>query len=230
MAPQPFPPPARPAPYPRELPLHRAELPVAPPPSRGPDLLRQALSSFPTAPLWPLVSFLSSSVLSTCAGCSCTGPASLRLLLSQHSSISSLEGVGFSLVWASPCYLCCPPGVCSIVAVAYLPHLHMDSYGFGGVFSEVRHRNLQHSDVALDGTNYIPKKLTVKRILDGLRVLNHVDGTATTPVAPYLSEASSSSLEASDGSSSISPAVLEAFEKKQEKWAANDSTTKMIIC
>ena len=102
--------------------------------------------------------------------------------------------------------------------------------GFGGVIPEVRHRNLQHSDVVLDDTNYIPWKLTVKRILDGLRVLSHVDGTATAPVAPYLSDASSSSLEASDGSSSLSPAILEAFEKKLEKWVADDSTAKMVVC
>ena len=106
----------------------------------------------------------------------------------------------------------------------------MDAYGFGGVHPEVRHRNLQHSDVVLDGNNYIPWRLTVKRILDGLRVLNHVDGTATAPVAPYLSDVSSSSLEASDGSSSLSPIVLEAFEKKLEKWAADDSTAKMVVC
>ena len=106
----------------------------------------------------------------------------------------------------------------------------MDAYGFGGVHPEVRHRNLQHFDVVLDGTNYIPWRLTVKRILDGLRVLSHVDGTATAPVAPYLSDVSSSSLEASDGSSSLSPTVLKAFEKKLEKWAADDSTTKMVVC
>ena len=105
----------------------------------------------------------------------------------------------------------------------------MDTFGFG-VVPEVRHRNLQHSDVVLDGTNYIPWRLTVKRILDGLRVLGHADGTAITPVAPYLSETSSSSLEATDGSSSISPAVLEAFEKKLEKCATDDSTAKMVVC
>ena len=93
----------------------------------------------------------------------------------------------------------------------------MDSFAFGGMHPEVRHRNLQHSDVVLDGTNYIPWKLTVKRILDGLRVLSHVDGTLSVPVAPYLSDTSSSSLEAPDGSSSIFLAVLEAFEKKLEK-------------
>ena len=71
--------------------------------------------------------------------------------------------------------------------------------------------------MVLDGTNYIPWKLTVKRILDGLRVLSNVDGTLDAPVAPYLSDSSSSSLEAPDGSTSLSPAILEAFEKKPEK-------------
>ena len=28
----------------------------------------------------------------------------------------------------------------------------------------------------------------------------------------------------------FSPAVLEAFEKKLEKWATDDSTAKMVVC
>ena len=106
----------------------------------------------------------------------------------------------------------------------------MDAYGFSGVLSEVRHWNLQYCDVVLNDTNYIPWKLTIQRILDGLRVLGHIDGTSAVPIAPYLSDTSSPSLEAPDGSSSISPAVLEAFEKKLEKWAADDSTAKMVVC
>ena len=106
----------------------------------------------------------------------------------------------------------------------------MDAYGFSGVLPKVHHRNLQHSDVVLDGSNYIPWKLTVKQILDGLRVLSHVDDSSAAPVTPYLSDSSSSSLEATDGSTSLSPAILEAFEKKLEKWAADDSTAKMVIC
>ena len=80
----------------------------------------------------------------------------------------------------------------------------MDAFGFSGVLPEVRHRNLQHSDVVLDGSNYIPWKLTVKRILDGLRVLSHVDGSSAAPVPPYLSDSSSSSLKTTDGSTSLS--------------------------
>ena len=82
----------------------------------------------------------------------------------------------------------------------------------------------------LDGTNYIPWKLTIRRILDGLRILGHVDGTSTVPVAPYLSDTSSSSLDTADGSPTISPAILDAFEKKLEKWCADDSTAKMVVC
>ena len=107
----------------------------------------------------------------------------------------------------------------------------MDTFGLGGVLPEVRHRNLQHSDVVLDGTNYIPWKLTVKRILDDLRALGHVDGTSAVLVALYLSDTSNSSLEAPAGSSSsIAPVDLEAFEKQLEKWAADNSTAKMVIC
>ncbi|KAH7654990.1 Zinc finger CCHC-type protein [Dioscorea alata] len=96
----------------------------------------------------------------------------------------------------------------------------MDIFGFSGVLSS-GHRQLHHSDVILDGTNYIPWKLTIKRILDGTRVLCHVDGTSTTPVAPSIPD----SIVSSEAS-----ALRIAFEQKMEKWAADDSTAKMIIC
>lgn len=98
----------------------------------------------------------------------------------------------------------------------------MDVYGFSGVLLEIRHQNLQQSDVVLDGTNYIPWRLTVKRILDDIRVLPHVDGTSTVPIAPTLSDTAILSMETS--------ALLTTFKQKLEKWAANDSTAKMIIC
>ena len=121
--------------------------------------------------------------------------------------------------------------ICRCHLLTLLPSLlHMDTFGFGGVLPEVRHRNLQHSDVVLDGTNYIPWKLTVKRIFDGLRVFSHVDDSSTAPVPPYLSDSPSSSLEAADGSTSLSPAILDSFEKKLEKWVADDSTVKMVVC
>lgn len=98
----------------------------------------------------------------------------------------------------------------------------MDCYGFSGVLPKMRHRNLQHSDVVLDGTNYIPWKLIVKRILDGTRILCHVDSTCIAPTA--------STLPNSIVSSSKVSALLTTFEQQLEKWTANDSTAKMIIC
>lgn len=80
----------------------------------------------------------------------------------------------------------------------------MDCYGFSGVLTEMHHRNLQHSDVVLDGTNYIPWKLTIKRILDSTRIFLHVDGTSITHTAPTLPDSIASSLEAS--------ALLTTFE------------------
>ncbi|XP_039135730.1 uncharacterized protein LOC120273152 [Dioscorea cayenensis subsp. rotundata] len=97
----------------------------------------------------------------------------------------------------------------------------MDGYGFSGILPELRHRNLHHSDVVLDGTNYIAWRLTIKRILDGIRVLHHVDGTGTAPTAPSIPDTIPST-EAS--------VLLTVFEQQFEKWAADDSTAKMIIC
>ena len=49
-------------------------------------------------------------------------------------------------------------------------------------------------------------------------------------MAPYLLDASSSSVTADDVLPSISPVLLETFEKKLEKWYADDSSAKMVIC
>ena len=84
-------------------------------------------------------------------------------------------------------------------------------------------RNLHHSDVVLDGTNYLLWKLTLRRILNGLRVLGHADGSMALHVAPYLPDASSSSVTADDVPPSISLVLLEAFKNKLEKWYADDS-------
>lgn len=77
----------------------------------------------------------------------------------------------------------------------------MDAYEFSGVLLEDRHRNLQHSNIILYGTNYNPWKLTIKRILNGIRVLRHVDGTFT----PTQSDAITASSEPS--------ALFAAFEQ-----------------
>lgn len=68
----------------------------------------------------------------------------------------------------------------------------MDAFGFSDMLPEIQHYNLQHSDIVLDGTNYIPWKLTVKRIIDGTRILHHVDGTGTAPTAPSLLDSTTS--------------------------------------
>ena len=47
---------------------------------------------------------------------------------------------------------------------------------------------------------------------------------------PYLPDASSSSVTANDVPPSISFVLLEAIEKKLEKWYADDSSAKMVIC
>ena len=70
----------------------------------------------------------------------------------------------------------------------------------------------------------------IRRILDGLRVLGHADGSTALHVAPYLPDASSSFVTADDVPPSISPVLFEAFEKKLEKWYADDSSAKMVIC
>ena len=91
-------------------------------------------------------------------------------------------------------------------------------------------RSLTHSDVVLDGTNYILWKLTIRRILDGLRVLGHAEGSTPLPVAPYLSDVSGSFVADEDMPPSLSPVLLEAFERKLDKWYADDSSSKMVIC
>ena len=52
--------------------------------------------------------------------------------------------------------------------------------------------------MVLDGTNYILWKLTIRRILDRLRVLGLTEGSTPLPVAPYLPDASSSSVADED--------------------------------
>lgn len=94
----------------------------------------------------------------------------------------------------------------------------MDAYGFSGVLPKVRHCNLQHSDVILDGTNDIPWKLTIKQILNGICVFHHVVGIS---IAPSQSDIVVSCSETS--------ALLVIFKQQLEKWATNDFTAKMII-
>ena len=100
---------------------------------------------------------------------------------------------------------------------------------FAGVADSMR-RHLHHSNVVLDGTNYLLWKITIRHILDGLRVLGHADGSTPLPVAPYLPDVSCSSGADDDVPPSVSPILLEAFERKLEKWYADDSTAKMVIC
>jgi hypothetical protein len=58
--------------------------------------------------------------------------------------------------------------------------------GSGGSMEHTR-RNFHHSDVVLEGSsNYLGWKLTLQRILDGLRLFGHIDGSAVMPVAPYF--------------------------------------------
>ena len=94
---------------------------------------------------------------------------------------------------------------------------------------EIRHRNIHHSDVVLDDTNYLAWKLTLRLLLDGLRVWGHVDGTVTMPTSPVLRDSPISSLDDSD-TLSVSPAALEDYKKKLEKWYTDDSKAKVMIC
>ena len=92
-------------------------------------------------------------------------------------------------------------------------------------------RNFHHSDIVLEGsTNYLGWKLTLQRILDGLRLLGHIDGSAVMPIAPYFTNSSGSAATDEDTGATITPAILEAFEKRLEKWHSNESSAKMIIC
>ena len=70
-------------------------------------------------------------------------------------------------------------------------------------------QHIYHSDVVLDGTNYLAWKLTLWRLLNGLRVLGHVDGTITMPVAPLIPDSSSSSLD-------------DTFERERERERERD--------
>ena len=83
-------------------------------------------------------------------------------------------------------------------------------------------RSLTHSNVVLDGTNYILWKLTIRRILDGLRVLGYAEGSTSLPVAPFLPDTSGSSVADDDVPPSLSPVLLKAFEQKLEKWHTDE--------
>ena len=102
-------------------------------------------------------------------------------------------------------------------------------FAHAGIADSMR-RHLHHSDTVLDGTNYLLWKLTLRRILDGLRLLGHAEGSTMPPVAPYLPDVSDSSVADEDAPPSLSPVLLDAFEKKLEKWHADDSSAKMVIC
>ena len=88
---------------------------------------------------------------------------------------------------------------------------------------EIRHRNLHHTDVVLDDTNYLAWKLTMRLLLDGLRLWGHVDGTVIIPTSPVLHDSFSSSLDDSDAppvslaATPVSLAALENYEKRMEK-------------
>ena len=86
-------------------------------------------------------------------------------------------------------------------------------------------RSLTHSDVVLDDTNYLLWKLTIRRILDG--VLGYAEGSTSLLVTPYLPDAS---VADDDVPPSLSPVLLEAFERKLEKWHADDSSANVVIC
>ena len=96
----------------------------------------------------------------------------------------------------------------------------MANYAFSGVGGSMEHtrRNFHHSDIVLEGsTNYLGWKLTLQRILDGLRLLGHIDGSAVMPIAPYLIDSPSSAATDEDTGVTITPAILDAFEKMLEK-------------
>ena len=97
-------------------------------------------------------------------------------------------------------------------------------------FANSMQRSLTHSDVVLDGTNYILWKLMICGILDGLRILGLAEGSTSLPMAPYLPDAFGSSIVDEDMPPSLSPVLLKAFERKLEKWHTNDSSAKVVIC
>ena len=96
--------------------------------------------------------------------------------------------------------------------------------------NSLRHRNIHHSDVVLDGTYYLAWKLTLRRLLDGIRVLGHIDGTTLMPAAPSLPDSSSSSIDDAEGPPQISQTLLDAYEKKLNKLYVDDANAKVMIC
>ena len=92
----------------------------------------------------------------------------------------------------------------------------MADYTLGDVMDSMR-RNIDHLDVVLNGTNYLAWKLTIRWLLDGLWVLSHVNGTTTVSAAPFLPNSSNSSLDDADVPPPVTPALIEAYEKKLEK-------------
>ena len=53
---------------------------------------------------------------------------------------------------------------------------------------------------------------------------------AVMPVAPYLIDSPGSVATDDDTGATITPAILEAFEKRLEKWHSDESSAKIIIC
>ena len=107
----------------------------------------------------------------------------------------------------------------------------MAEFGHAGAgLADSMRRSLTYSDVVIDDANYILWKLTIRRILDGLRILSLAEGSTPLPVAPYLPDASGSSVADEDMPPSLSLVLLEAFERKLEKWHADDSSAKVVIC
>lgn len=74
----------------------------------------------------------------------------------------------------------------------------MADYGLGGMMDSMRPRNIHHSDIVLDCTNYFAWKLTIQCLLDGIRVWGRVDGTPTMLTDPTIPDSSSSSVYDTD--------------------------------
>ena len=91
------------------------------------------------------------------------------------------------------------------------------SFGLSDMLDAMRHRNIHHSDVVHDGPNYLTWKLTLRWLLDDIRVLEHVDESTPLPMALPISNSSSSSLGDIDGSPPVSQATLDAYAVKLEK-------------
>ena len=103
----------------------------------------------------------------------------------------------------------------------------MAGLGFGSMVDEIRLRNIHHTDVVLDDTNYLAWKLTLWLLFDGLRVWGHVDGTVPMPTSPILRDSPTSSLDDGD-LPPVSPAALEDYKKKLDKWHTDNSNAKVI--